>query len=577
LLAQTSAWAEAAAVLEEALPLAGANESTLRAQIQRARADLFEGPLDDLVRAKDALTDAAALASGDARLRLRLGMVIVRHRAPADLTARAEATALFDAVRVDEMQPLDVRIDAYGCLAETAIAYGDGPAAEASLRDALAIDPRLEGAAFAKLEAHHARHLEGDASLARTLTELTASGGDPRWIQRLGELEVHRLGRTVEGLAHLRAAVTLASAPAVGRAIGRDARVALAEGLLRAREPVATEEAARLLRDVVVQDPAHARALEAAQTAFAVLGRSDEASVVAETRAYFGFGGDQSAVRSRRMPPTGALRLSRVEPIGDAAMLQLVVPESARITPLEILGALSDQLSDLFPCDLGALGLTKRDRVGARGAHPFRAHVDRAASVLGVKEIDLFVHDAPEPRIFADFLDVPAVFVPSSISALPELEIAFAIGRVVARVATGTYLLDKLAPSDVEELVAAAVAPYGAPISTPKTRGLGPEDELARRLQRAVSRKAKKHLEEIAQRVSDFDGVRFARGLAQSWSRSAYLTTGDLTSALDHLRRYEEVGLDEMGQTEALPGDLLRFALSEGAARLRRQVGSTWV
>jgi hypothetical protein len=52
--------------------------------------------------------------------------------------------------------------------------------------------------------------------------------------------------------------------------------------------------------------------------------------------------------------------------------------------------------------------------------------------------------------------------------------------------------------------------------------------------------------------------------------------TGDLTSALDHLRRYEDIPVSELGREGSNVGELVRFALTPDAATLRRRLGTSW-
>jgi hypothetical protein len=98
-------------------------------------------------------------------------------------------------------------------------------------------------------------------------------------------------------------------------------------------------------------------------------------------------------------------------------------------------------------------------------------------------------------------------------------------------------------------------------------------EDLSRRIQKAVSRKARRQLEEVGSRVQAFDAPRFALAVDQAAIRAAYLLTGDLTSALDHLRRAEDV--QDIGRAETSTGDLIRFALGNDAATLRRRLGTS--
>jgi len=565
LYAAQRAWAESAKSYQEAAKSAERSKAQANAiRAHKALAELYEGALDDKVRALQELKIVASLAPNDTQVQRRVASVLFdqgewdgAEKALQALVEAPELTALEQA-------------DAYGQISEIRLAKGDKRGAERALRMGLKLDPELTHEAFGRLEAFHSRHGTGDAGLAAALAELwTEPGADPRWLLRLGQIEVHRLGRPNEGIAHLRAAAQAISATprtASGTSIYEEAQLAFAEGLLAVG---AHEDASRVLRDLLARDPSNALALDASQRALTALGRRDEALVLDELRAYYGYTADAPAFRARRLPPSPP----RPQTLEEVAIYSHVAPPGAKGPPWEVLASLADQLGKIVPPDLGGIGLSTRDRLTARSNHPFRVLVDRAAHALGVAEVDLYVHDAPDQRILVENFETPAIIVPSSLKALPELEVAFALGRLVAKVATRTYLIDKLRPNELEDLFYAAAEPFGGP--APRARAELVED-LARRVQKVVSRKARRALEEIAPRLRPFEPVRFARAVDQAAIRVGYLLTGDLTSALDHLRRYEPVSVADLAVPDSTTGELVRFALSLDAAAIRRRLGTAW-
>lgn len=557
LYVQQRAWAEAAKAYADAVEAAGKEgRRDILVRAHRALAALHEGPLEDPDRALEELRRVCALAPDDVDAQRRLATAL---HARGDLDGAL--AALGQLVAAPNLPPRE-HVGALAQIAELRAQQGDLRGAEEALADAIKIDPDPSHEPFARFTAHHAR-IGGDAAIAAALgTLVEAEAADPRWLRYLGDLEVQRLGRPNEGLAHLRRAV---QAAAEGRGDLSAAQLSLGEALLGVG---ALDDAARTLRELLLRDPTHAGGLAAGSRATTALARRDEGLVIDEIRAYFGFEGTPAAFRARRLsgaPP-------RPGSLDDVSIHAHVMPVAAKVPAYEIINALADQLSKVYAPGLAALGLSSRDRHTSRSAHPLRPFVDRAAQVLGVPEVDLYVHDAKGQRVVVENSEPPAIVVPSSLSTLPELEIAFAIGRLVTRVATRTYLLEKLPPHEVEDLLYAAVGPFGGP--APRTRH-AEVDDLGRRVQRAISRRARRQLEEIAPRFSGIEPVRFVRAVDQGTIRTAYLLTGDLTSAVDHLRRYDERVMNDLGP-ETIVGDLLRFALSDGAAALRRRVGTTW-
>lgn len=551
LYVQQRAWSDAARVYHDAANHAqGAQPVQVR--VHRALATLYEGPLEDPNKALEELRVVCRLAPED---------VDAQRRVASALTAKGDLDGALGALEALVKAPhLSAREQgaALAQIADIKTARNDVRGADQALRAALRLDPDPSHEPFARLSAFHARH-GGEAAFATALAEMAQEKtADPRWLRIVGELEVHRLGRPTEGLAHLRQAAQATT----DRAQQLVAQLSLAEGLLAVG---AHDDALRAAREVLSREPANGGALAAMQRALAALSRRDEAAVAEEARAYFGFEGTAATYRARRLPTAPP----RAQALEDVAIHSHVMPPAAKTAAYEVLGALSDQLAKVFPPDLSAIGVSSRDRVRSG---PMRAVVDRLTAALGIGEVDLYVHDAPDQRILVENTEPPALVVPSSLGALPELEIAFAIGRLLAKVATRTYLVDKLHPTELEDLIFAASEPFGGP--SPRGRHDDVAD-LSRRVQRAISRKARRQLEEIAPRVTPVSGAQFARALDQGAVRTGYLLTGDLTSAIDHLRRYDERVLADLSEGTVI-GDLLRFALGTDAPALRRRLGTTW-
>jgi tetratricopeptide (TPR) repeat protein len=562
LYVQQRAWSDAARSYAESVK----HSETMPAvaiRAHRARAHLYEGPPEDPKAALAELRLDCKLAPDDVDAQRRLASVL---EVQGDHEGALRALeALVTAPHLSARE----RIESLARISEIRTNKGDLRGAEHSLRQALLLDTDPSHEPFGRLANFHARH-GGDAGMVAALTELVAEkSADPRWVRILGELEMHRVGRPTEGLAHLRQAVQIASDAARAGDPRGDvgaAQLAYSEGLLAVG---AHEDAVRTAREVLSRDPSSAGALSAAARALTALGRRDEALVCEEVRAYFGYEGTPQTYRARRLHPTPP----RTQALEDVAIHAHVMPNAAKTTAYEVLHTLSDQLGKVLPPDLSAVGVTSRDKLGPRSTHPLRLMLDRSAHALGVQEIDLYVHDAPDQRMVVENTEPPAVLVPASLQSLPELEVAFAIGHLVAKVATRTYLVDKLHPNDLEDLLYAAVDPLGGP--SPRVR-IDDVADMARKVQRAISRKARRQLEEIAPRFQPIDATRFARAIDQGAIRTAYLLTGDLTTALDHLRRYDERVLADLGSEGNAIGDLLRFALGPDAPALRRRLGTTW-
>lgn len=553
LYVQQRAWAEAAKAYSDGVQHAREDAiHPLLVRGHRALAALYEGPLEDPQRALDELKIVCRLAPEDVDAQRRLATA---------LSARGDNEGALKALETlastPALPPFE-HVAVLGQIADLKLAAGDTRGSEAALRRAVRIEPDPAGPTFARFSTFHQRH-GGDPALAKALSEMVIeAGADPRWLRHLGDLEIHRIGRPNEGLAHLRDAVRAAEA---GRGEWIPAQLSLGEALLAVG---AVEEAARAVRDLLQRDPTNAAALDAAHRALTALNRRDEVSTIEELRAYLGFEGSAAAYRSRRVPPTPP----REQALEDVAIHAHVMPPTAKTVAYEIVHALADQLAKIYPAELP----TPREKLSTRSAHPIRQLADRASRALGVQDFELYLHDAPDQRITVENTEPASLIVPRSLETLPELEISFALGRLIAKVATRSWLADKLRHDELEDLLFAALEPYGGP--APRARAAEVE-ELARRVQKAVSRRARRQLEELAPRFQATDGARFARALDQGAIRTAYLLTGDLTSSIDHLRRFDERLMRDLGPETPI-GGLLRFALGADGASFRRRLGTTW-
>jgi hypothetical protein len=566
LLVEQRAWADAAAAYEAALDTQrSAPTLALHVRAHRALAALYEGALGDPTRAEAELRALVSLDPKDVAAHRRLAELLLGRRDPAG------AEKSIDALLAIPGLPLEEHVRALDMKAELRLHQGDKRGAEKALRTAVRLDPDVERLAFAHLATFHDRHGDGDASLAAALAEMCETpGADPRWRIKLAELSIHRLGRAEEGIAQLRNALGGMVTAATPRSLRSAARLALAEGLLTIG---GQEDALRSIREVLSDDPTDARALEAAHRTLSGLGRREESFVVDEVRAFLGHTKEAAVFRSRRSLP-GALRPGALD---EASLQALVLPPAGRHPALEVLATLSDQLGKVVPPDLATLHLGSRDRLGPRSGHPLRAPLDRAAAVLSVAEVDLYVQGVQDAFFYVENTDPPAVVAARWMVELPELEASFAMARMVGKIALRAHLVDKLPPARLEALVFLALEPFGVPLP----RAVSADDEeLGRRMHKALSRKARRTLEELAPRFGQavrstpFDVGRFCYAIEQAASRIGYLLTGDLTSALDHLRRFEPDA--ELAGEHVHAADLLRFALGTDAPTLRRRVGTTW-
>lgn len=430
-----------------------------------------------------------------------------------------------------------------------------------------------------------------DLAYARALTSVIAFGqrigrADAIWFATLGRLEVANLGTMREGIAHLRQAIELD---------GQLDETRFDLGAAYAHVE-AHEDAVRTLAGMISPEPRRILGTSDPNVVLRVLEkellglqRSEDALTVSELRA---IGGDLDEgrtawLRSRR-PPTDPARAMLDRP----TLVTQVLPNVARHVLLEVAAAISGIETKILRADLAELGVSARDRVGARGGHPTRAVLDRLMRALGLEDIELVVTpNVRRTRVIAQ--DELWVVVPATLAEQPEPAQYAAIGRALCRIALGTPWLEELPPPHVEALLIAAarqtVPGYAADAIDVLSAKLVAQYEPT--VQRALTRRQRRLLAELGPHISAPQGrpipiEPFVVGLARGEIRGAYVLTGDLLAAVDDVRSSDpQLLLDTeqpgrasltavLGHTYA--GDLCQFALSPEATALRRRVGATW-
>jgi hypothetical protein len=468
-------------------------------------------------------------------------------------------------------------------LGELRRAAGDGAGAEEALIEALAhsANPKrlsMLAALFQGSPGDHARALNAVVVRARELDR-----PDAACLAALGRLEVEALSRWGEGVGHLRVALGLS--PAM-----HEARAALAKGLVHMRSG---SEALALLMPMMIPDAAAllslgdpAAALATLETALGGEGRHDDAIVVRELRAVAG-GLDDGAhadLRARRLSGDGPPAMA---PILDAPGLRAgVLPEDLPPLLLDLAAAVAGAAPKFARVDID-LRISGRERPSG-----LFAIVHRAARAMGLEAPEVVVATGlPRPRVVNH--DPPWIAVPESLGGLPEpVQTAALVGPMV-RLALGIPWLDDLRGPQAHAVLCGAarqVLPgYGETGDANTNERL---EDFTRRIGRAIGRRQKKALQELAPALgatrppSPGDVEAFERGIARAELRTAFVLTGDLLATLDAARAGDpdfsratsHVGKGALAAVlgHPLARDLVAFAMAPATTVLRRKLGTVW-
>jgi hypothetical protein len=479
---------------------------------------------------------------------------------------------------------------------------GDSPGAEQALIEALAqapTPPRL--AMVGELYADPVAQVRLlTASVAR------AQGLDrpqPASLAALGRLEVERLGRWADGVAHLRAAQAMAPAT-------HEARAALALGLLHMGVGA---EAASLLLPMLLDEAAALAALRdlpgvltTLEGALAAESRHEEAIVARELRALCGGldDGALASLRARRVPqdfgsaPGAALgaqllRTSVVPREADSLLFEVAAALAGVDAKIAQIRAVSDDRAARAGENTGSLRLLGRGRPTPPAGHPVFALVQRLSGMFGVARPDVAVGDhGAFPRLVVQ--DAPCIVVPAAMLDRPEPDLAAGLVPLLVRLALAVPWLAEYGGADTHALLCGAVRlvvpGYGADVLDAGQSSR--VDDMAWHVGKAIGRRQKKALAELAPALGATQAPTVAQIMAWETAirrtelRAAFVATGDLLATVGAART-RDVALaratEQFGPaalvatlTHALTGDLARFALTPATTALRGRAGTLW-
>ena len=236
-------------------------------------------------------------------------------------------------------------------------------------------------------------------------------------------------------------------------------------------------------------------------------------------------------------------------------------------------------LGKLYPVDLQKFGVTSREKITARSGNPIRALTDRVAAIFGVPDHDLYVYRGAGTLVSADYAYLPTILIPATVLKLSEAQQVFTIARAMVSIARGLIGLYRFKPLDLK-LILAAAARSGSPKFGDNLADGNELDGLQRRIFRAMPRRDRSALEEIASRYAKSPAVDFVAWLKEHrimTTRAAAVLASDLPGCVTVLRQEDQSlmyldGADVVNNSE-LVADLMRYWCSDPAIELRRRSG----
>jgi tetratricopeptide (TPR) repeat protein len=564
LASEQGRWTDAAEALEARLKIGG--EAETLAGLQLRLGIVYQEHLDQPARAVAAFN--AALAS--VRTPEPLDRLATLHRASRNWTGVVDC---LEQLRAMEARPVD-RARASLRLAE---ALNDGfDDAERSVTEAREALPLLleEPEALDRIVPLFERRGRLTMLLQlldeRAMPPCTPAAAARIWI-RLAELYLRALGDLSRAVAACRTAVELDPGSV-------EARATLADML--SKDPGSADLAVDAHREVLALDPVRLPSLEMLYEIWDSQRMLDRSFCCAAATTFLDAGSPRATNLHLdwrgRLPTEPHARIDRDS-------LRLLLHPDAGNPLTEVLRAVGDQVSKLYPPDFEALGVDPRaDRL--RSDHPVVRAIRLVAEGFGVDHFD--VYQARRGLMVAEPSEPPSICVGHDVvRRFNSREQKFLIGRAVFSLLQRSALAGKLPEQELADLLGDCIR-----LMVPGFEGLGRrDDERIRTLRKLLSRKALRALEEPARQVAEGpvpDLGKTLQGLFASGNRAGLLVCGDPAVALTMVLREDPAftsskapesqesvirAVRERADLKAL----ITFSVSEELFTLRDKVGPT--
>jgi tetratricopeptide (TPR) repeat protein len=327
-------------------------------------------------------------------------------------------------------------------------------------------------------------------------------------------------------------------------------------------------------RSIIDGDPTNVDAWRGMARAFHEAGRKLEAGVALAPLVVLGKATDieSGMSRQRRLNPGQAQPGS----FDAEALLGISAGRKWEDERMEsLLSTIGEGVAKLYPTDFDSYGVSSRDRVSD---HPLRSLAEQIAQAFGVEEFDLYLHGSATSDVVAELCQPAAIMVPNYVSKLERAEQVFLLARAFAVLTRGIHPVVTLGRREIARLVASSMQGVDPGYASDRY----PDDELSKlhkRLHKALSRKARRNLEAVAQeftrdRKVDIDS--WAPTVGMSSIRAAALIANDLPASIAALKRAgDKINGEGEAMVEGSPviADLLRFWPSKAAFACRRAAG----
>ena len=228
---------------------------------------------------------------------------------------------------------------------------------------------------------------------------------------------------------------------------------------------------------------------------------------------------------------------------------------------------LDEPLGKMFRADVKRLGINKSERL-PRSGHALRDIANRMAADLGIREFDLYLTAQHPTALMVELTEPLSIVIGNKlVEGAHEHEMRFLLGRVLKMMQCHMALPMRLSSDDLGVLVGAIVRQF-VPDFVPAGFDEKQVAAEAGRMSKLIPKKMQGELFPFAMECASnqLDLKLIGPALIDTANRAGLLACGLIGPALTALKR--------IGDDAQVRG-LLRFAMSEEMAELRRQAGTS--
>jgi tetratricopeptide (TPR) repeat protein len=322
------------------------------------------------------------------------------------------------------------------------------------------------------------------------------------------------------------------------------------------------------LRKRIDAQPTEVRTARLVSTLANALSRDDLAQVGLSTLVALGAATNEE--RSAATALVARLASAPTVALDDAAKKRLAWSEELG-SLLSLFRVMGPTIAEAFGPTTDALGVGRRERVDARAGNPVRNEVAAWAGAFGIAEFELYVGGKDPDGIYGVPGETPSFVLGANVRAPLGLEHRARLVREVVALERGTTSVLTRDDTAIAAIIVASCSLVDVKIESPAYAVLS---ETQRLLGKAIARKTKKILPEIAGAVARGNGVdlRSFRGLAlRTLDRAGLLGCGDPATALGLVIGGAPSASKLAGDARAVA--LMRWSLSDDYLSLRKQLG----